>query len=253
MASPQGPVTPPPTATLIEEIAGQPDEPRTLQRVVELALAEIPGSRWVGITRQASKAQPLRDRVRSLATVAASDVRAEQADQAQYELQEGPCVDAAFANGFFLVDDTRSEPRWPRWAARAHALGVRSSLSVHLGTSTETIGGLNLYADHEHAFDDDALQVAQNVAAHAAAALVVAHRLSGLQSALQTRHTIGAAQGVLMIRHGLTLEQAFTVLVRLSRDNNVKLRDLAAEVVEHRGVPPRFLDDHPGAHGRGDS
>jgi AmiR/NasT family two-component response regulator len=56
-------------------------------------------------------------------------------------------------------------------------------------------------------------------------------RVADLQLALETRHMIGVAQGLLMARYGLSTEQAFEYLRRLSQDGNVKLRRLADGVV----------------------
>src|SRR5215212_4928763 len=36
------------------------------------------------------------------------------ADEMQYERGYGPCIDAGLAGQMFLVDDMRSEQRWPR-------------------------------------------------------------------------------------------------------------------------------------------
>ena len=55
--------------------------------------------------------------------------------------------------------------------------------------------------------------------------------------AVDGRTVIGQAQGILMERYGITADQAFTVLKRLSQDRNVKLNQLASEFVEHRRFP----------------
>lgn len=55
--------------------------------------------------------------------------------------------------------------------------------------------------------------------------------LASLRVALESRLVIGQAVGLLMARHAVRHEDAFTVLVRLSQHHNVKLRDVAAELV----------------------
>lgn len=42
----------------------------------------------------------------------------EQADQLQYQLREGPCVDVAVRTPTVVCPDVGQDPRWPRWAAR---------------------------------------------------------------------------------------------------------------------------------------
>ncbi|MFJ2662873.1 ANTAR domain-containing protein [Nocardia fluminea] len=50
---------------------------------------------------------------------------------------------------------------------------------------------------------------------------------------------IEQAKGVLMWMYGLNAEQAFKVLVWRSQDANIKLRDIAAQVIEDlRLLPP---------------
>jgi AmiR/NasT family two-component response regulator len=75
--------------------------------------------------------------------------------------------------------------------------------------------------------DDDAAELLQAGADLAAARADVAE----LQRALATSRQIGMAMGILMERHRLTPEQAFDRLRDLSQRRNVKLRDLADQVV----------------------
>jgi AmiR/NasT family two-component response regulator len=52
-----------------------------------------------------------------------------------------------------------------------------------------------------------------------------------------TRTIIGQAEGILMERLMITADQAFGVLSRLSQQSNVKLRDLARNLVETGEIP----------------
>ena len=52
-----------------------------------------------------------------------------------------------------------------------------------------------------------------------------------LEIALVTNRRIGIAVGILMCRLGVTEDQAFAVLSKHSQDHNVKVRDLAEEVI----------------------
>ena len=67
------------------------------------------------------------------------------ADEMQYERGYGPCIDAGLAGQMFLVDDMRTEQRWPDYAQNVTALGVLSSLSVPLPFQGTSIGALNTY------------------------------------------------------------------------------------------------------------
>jgi hypothetical protein len=56
-------------------------------------------------------------------------------------------------------------------------------------------------------------------------------RVANLEVALATNRRIGIAVGILMCRLGVTEDHAFAVLSKHSQDHNVKVRDLAEEVI----------------------
>lgn len=70
--------------------------------------------------------------------------------------------------------------------------------------------------------------------------------LSGLQNALQSRHLIGIAQGMLMKQYDITQDQSFMVLRRSASHTNVKLREIAQETVNARGLPEAYGEDSTG-------
>jgi AmiR/NasT family two-component response regulator len=55
--------------------------------------------------------------------------------------------------------------------------------------------------------------------------------------AITNRTVIGRAEGILMERFGLTPDQAFAVLRRVSQRRNVKLNQVAEELVRTRVTP----------------
>lgn len=61
-------------------------------------------------------------------------------------------------------------------------------------------------------------------------------RIANLERALQSNRRIGMALGVLMARHQLTEQQAFDVLRLQSSRRNVKLAELAEQVVYTGGL-----------------
>jgi AmiR/NasT family two-component response regulator len=58
-----------------------------------------------------------------------------------------------------------------------------------------------------------------------------------LHAALATREVIGQAQGILMERERISSSEAFDVLRRASQHLNVKLRDVAQDLVDTGEVP----------------
>jgi GAF domain-containing protein len=161
----------------------------------------------------------------------------------QMEVGEGPDVSVLEQRLSVIVTDTRSETRWPTWAARVYDTGIRSLLSVRMYTDDETIGTLNAYSKVADAFDIDDQAVAHVLARHAAVALGNARKIENLWMAVDARKRIGQAQGILMERFDLTADQAFAVLLRYSQDNNVKLRVVADRLVETRKLPMAAVQD----------
>ncbi len=176
-------------------------------------------------------------------TVAATDDVPPRVDAIQYEVGQGPCLDAITEHEVYLIDDLAGDERWPPFSRRAaQETGVRSMLSFRLFVEGDTIGALNLYARRPAAFDEQARTVGTVLAAHAAVALTAARqqeRADQLQDALGSSREIGMAMGVLMGRGGLTEDEAFAQLRRASQYLNVKLREVAAQVVETGRVPDR--------------
>lgn len=221
-------------AALAEQLHSEPVETMTLERICAQTLEVVPAAQYCGIT--------LRRRRGRLETVVASHPLVTQGDALQYQLDEGPCVDAATDHGVFLVSDTASDSRWPRWGPRAADLGLRSLIAVQLSSSqqdddSDALGAINIYAGRIDAFTRDDLDHAVIFATHAASALVSARVITGLGTAVHNRHLIGVAQGILMQRYGLSLERSFDALRRYSNETNIKLSVLAELVVQDRGLP----------------
>jgi GAF domain-containing protein len=160
-----------------------------------------------------------------------------RADELQYELREGPCIYAASEERLVRSENVDTDERWPRWGPQASALGLHSVLSVDLHARNQRIGALNLYGERYRQFSHDDTQTAHMFGYHASAALAAARNEEGLRQALDTRLLIGQAEGILMERFDLEPDQAFAVLRRFSQHGNVKLNDVARQVVSTRELP----------------
>lgn len=215
-------------ARLAAELYRDDDQP-TAQRVVELAVATIDGCDYCGIS--------LKHQDGSVTTPAATDPLVAKTDELQYEYGEGPCLDAIWKLGTYLIEDMTHEHRWPRWSPAVAAMGIGAVLSLRLDTGSEVIGGLNLYAGHGHAFDAVDLETAGIFAQHAAVALSMARERLNLRAAIRSRQVIGVAQGMLMQRYHVTLDQSFHLLSRYSQTHNIKLRVMAENLVRAGSIP----------------
>jgi transcriptional regulator with GAF, ATPase, and Fis domain len=216
-------------AELARDLTANPDEAVTFEEVVKRAMEVVPGCRHAGIT--------LRGRRGRLDSVATSDDLVAVCDGLQYELEEGPCLDAVSEDLCRVSDDLAVDERWPRWGPRVAELGVGSVIAVQLTDTTKVLGALNLYGEGPRAFSTDDVDLAFIYAIHATTAMRTARLVTGLENALQSRHGIGLAQGILMEKLGLTPDRAFEALRRVSNHRNVPLRQLAQQVVEHGAIP----------------
>ncbi|GAB3881141.1 GAF and ANTAR domain-containing protein [Terrabacter terrigena] len=153
-------------------------------------------------------------------------------DAVQTETGQGPCIDAAYEHETVRVPDMASEERWPKFAARAAALGAASMLSIQLWVENDNLGALNLYSYTADSFTDESEHVGLLFASHAAVAFAGADKVHHLNIALARRDLIGQAKGILMERFKITGAQAFSILVRISQDSNRKLFDVAEELAQ---------------------
>lgn len=208
-----------------------------LSEIAGIARQSLPGSEASSITLI---------RGETAFTAAFDGQMAMDADELQYVRGYGPCVDAGRVGQVFLVEDMRNELRWPDYAKHVAAQGVRSSLSVPLPFQGITIGALNNYSAVPGAFAESDVAVGEEVAAWVALAVGNAdlsartmQDLARMRAAMESRAVIDQAKGILMERHKFTEDQAFGDLSRASQNLNIKLRDVADELVRTGALPQR--------------
>jgi GAF domain-containing protein len=172
------------------------------------------------------------------ATVACSDDTASEVNEIQYQLLEGPCLTALEDTRPVRVDDMAAETRWPRFTPQAADRGIQSCLSLPLIAHDETVGALNLYALAPRAFGPAQTRRAERFAQNAAGALALGLRLVSysaltdqLRASMASRAPIDQAVGVIMAQERCAQDTAFAMLRAASQNRNVKLREVAREVV----------------------
>jgi GAF domain-containing protein len=216
-------------ADMALDLHDEPSTERTIDRIAEYAKAGM-RSDDAGILLVHSR--------RRIETATATSERAERAHDLQTELDEGPCLDALTGDEpYYLIGDTATDPRWPRWGRIVADLGVRSVLSIRLETRARRYGSLNLYGSTPEMFGPDDLAVAAIFGRHASIALATSQETDGLQRAMDARKVIGIAMGILMERYAIEPDRAFDVLQRYSQTNNIKLREVAQQVADRRALP----------------
>ena len=195
----------------------------TLQTITAAASVSVPGAQDAAIS--------LSTRRSLLENHTATHELPRRVVHLQAEVGEGPCLQSLRDQAPVRVDDFAAEDRWPQFRAGMAGELVGSMLSVPLFIDGGSIGSLSFYAAGPGAFDAQSVDIGQVFASHAAVALAAARNEEGLRLALTNRDLIGQAKGILMERHKITGQQAFLLLVRVSQATNVKLRDIAEELV----------------------
>lgn len=206
---------------------GETDAENALRQLNETTVASIPGARYCGIT--------LVDEDGRVKSIGATGTYAQILDEVQAELEEGPCLSAAWENHIMLIDDMTVESRWPRYcAAVVERTPIRSVLSVQLDTPSAGVAALNFQAEEPGVFDEDSVELARVFAVHTTLAWNSLQRERQFQTALGSRDLIGQAKGILMERFDIDAVAAFNTLRSLSQDLNIKLSEVAARIVTDR-------------------
>jgi GAF domain-containing protein len=171
-------------------------------------------------------------------TVVTTDDLTLQLDEQQYHDGRGPCLEALATGVPVLVDDMATERRWPPYPAEAAALGALSSMSQPLISGEQVIGVLNMYAFKPLSPDVGRQARAAHLADRAAGALAVGLRIAeqsaenaNLRIALTSRSIIDQAVGILMAQQSCSDQEAFALLRQASQGRNVKLREVASQIV----------------------
>lgn len=219
----------------ISEISSQLSEAEDLdellQLIVDLAESYLDGCDGASLM--------LIGRNRAISTPAYSSRVAYESDLAQYETDEGPCLDALRDHRIYLIDDLETETRWPRYRAKALELGVRSMLSYRLYAKRETFGALDFYGGRPRVYGSYSKIIGQVFASHAAVALKGAMTEAGLERAIETRDLIGQAKGIIMERERVSAADAFARLAASSQQRNIRVRDIAEQIVTTGEIPER--------------
>jgi GAF domain-containing protein len=214
---------------MARELSGAHDLDEMLQLIVDLGEAYLEGCDGVSLM--------LIGKDRQISSPAYSSKVAYDSDQAQYETDEGPCLDALRQHETIVIDDLETETRWPDYRTRALELGVRSMISFRLFAQEDTMGALDFYSSTPHAYDRTSRILGQVFASHASVALKAAITMAGLEATIRTRDVIGQAKGIIMSRHTIPAEAAFELLRKISQQRNRPLREVADDIATTGEIP----------------
>lgn len=201
----------------------------TLSRVASLACRTLDACDVASVTMM-NNGRP--------STPVQTDAVAGDLDSAQYRSERGPCLEAYSVRSVVRGSVPDWADRWPEFTEAADKAGIRSVLAVPLVASERPLGALNLYSKTTDYYGEDDEETAVLFSEQAAVACANAevywrtHSLTEhLREALESRDVIGQAKGILMARRGCTPDVAFEALRKVSQHRNIKLRDIAEQVV----------------------
>jgi ANTAR domain/GAF domain len=182
-------------------------------------------------------------------TAASAVTRALELDQHQYASGRGPCLEAALQRIPVRAVIGEERQRWPEFVEAAQRVGIRASLSMpllidRLAEEQELVGSLNIYSQTASAFDPFDAQLMRLYTTAAGQAISIAGRwqnssetVTQLETALLSRSDIDMAKRALIALHRCGPREAFDKLVDESQRRNIKVPDVAIEMLELMKVP----------------
>ena len=207
-----------------------------MQQTAELAARTVPAATTCGITLAESG---------RVVTVGSADALARLLDEKQYDLDQGPCLEALATERIVSSPDFGTETRWNGYPTQAVVHGIRSVYSSPLMADHTAIGVLNLYGHDPDAFDEDSRRAAALLARLTSTIITAALRhydeltlTDHLRAALSSRSVIDQAMGIVMGMQRCGPQEAFDVLRTVSQNRNIPLREIAAELVANTSKPP---------------
>jgi transcriptional regulator with GAF, ATPase, and Fis domain len=160
----------------------------------------------------------------------------------ELQAQEGPCLEC-YRTGEPVVnqDLTTVNGRWPRFAPEALAAGFRSAHALPMRLRGVTLGALNLFRIEQGAMREADVVAAQAFADVATIAILQHRAVIGAQvlneqltGALNSRIVIEQAKGVVAERETVDMQQAFSLLRTYARSHNLRLVDVARDVIDRK-------------------
>jgi GAF domain-containing protein len=187
----------------------------------------------------------------------ASDQSAQNLEDGQERLAQGPCAVAFSQRLPAAIRNLHTEPDWQDFAQVLLAEGICAALSVPVELDGGVIGTLDVYVGQPRDWDPSevaALQAYAGLVASLLSAAVTAQvkgRLADqLQAALEHRWLIEQAKGVLMGREHLDAQTAFERLRGAARSSTRRLADVAKDVTAGQPLPANRRDLAKGRAGQ---
>lgn len=177
-----------------------------------------------------------------LGTLGGSDPTSLALLDAQYELGEGPCLDA-HRSGLFVEepDLTVRSARWPLFGPIAVEAGVQATFAAPLRLDGVAFGALSVYRDEPGVLPAASVTGLQRVAEALTSLLLVTHAESAEGSAptaiddlVEQRAIVHQAAGMISVQLDVTVTEALVALRARAFRLGTSDTELAGEIVRRR-------------------
>lgn len=164
-------------------------------------------------------------------------------EQLQFDLGEGPCVDAYHEDRPVLEPDLEhpTVARWMAFSAPAVEAGVRAVFGFPLQVGAVRLGALNLYRDAPGSLNDDEHADALLLAAIAAQTLLliqaeapVGMLAAELEANADFQYVVHQASGMVAAQLDVTVAQALIRLRAHAFGNGRTLTEVAQDVIDRQ-------------------
>ena len=187
----------------------------------------------------ASAGVMLHDSRQNLQVVASSDERGRALELLELQNSEGPCLDAYRLKRPVQAVAEDALDRWPMFTPHAQSMGYEAYIAVPMRLRDQVIGALNLFRDRGRLLHEHELREAQALADIATIGLLNERALresrlvaEQLQHALTSRVVLEQAKGALASLLDCDVDEAFRVMRSYARDHNLRLGDIARQVIQ---------------------
>jgi putative methionine-R-sulfoxide reductase with GAF domain len=197
----------------------------TLTKITACAVHHVPSVDHAGIT--------VVDGDGVIRSVAPTDGYPLVLDNIQRRFLEGPCYEAAAAKEALLVDDLALEPRWPSFVNKAlGSTSVRAIVALPIFDDDGAHAALNLYADRARVFGATTQEAGSRVVQYLERVMTTGRRRKPLRALTSGSDRVSAAKQMLMQRFGIDSVEALSVLVSMSRRQQISLQALSQSVLD---------------------
>jgi GAF domain-containing protein len=191
--------------------------------------------------------------------IAASDDRAARMASSRVRASDDPAAQVCRSGRPVAVEDVASAA-WPHLRRAAIEQGVSSMATLPITLDGAVVGVLEIYSDRPGRWTSHDLDVGDTVAEIAAVLMSRTSELDRaeamveqLRNTLENRAVIEQAKGMISRDHQVSVEVAFEMLRRHSRNTNTPVRMLARAVTELGMQIPDPVEGSPRRERRADA